>query len=67
VFLHILSYVSLNSERLREFTKDDVLIKQIKKLKPEERRGIKLGIEAIWALEGDDEAAAEAPPSDDEH
>jgi hypothetical protein len=60
-------YLSFNAQRLREFTKDDELIKQIKKLDSKARRNIKLGIEAISVLEGDDEAAAEAPPSDDEH
>ena len=66
VFLHILSYLALNAQRLREFTKDDELIKQIKKLDSKARRDIKLGIEAIWALAGDDQPAPEAPPSDNE-
>ena len=66
VFLRILSYLSLNSQRLREFTKDDELIKKIKQLDPKTRRTIKLGIESMWAQEDDDEADPEGLPNDDE-
>lgn len=66
VFLRILSYLSLNSQRLRDFTKDDEQIKKIKQLDAKTRRGIKLEIEAMWAHEEDDEADPDGPPADDE-
>jgi hypothetical protein len=68
VFLRILSYLSLNSQRLREFTKDNELIKKIKQLdaKSKTRRKIKLGIESMWAQDDDDQADPERLPNDDE-
>lgn len=63
VFLRMLSYIALNSQRLRDLTKDDELIKKIEKLDAKARRNVKLGIEAMWALDEDDEPDAEGPPS----
>ena len=66
VFLRILSYLSLNSQRLRDFTKDDEQIKKIKQLDAKTRRSIKLAIESMWAQEDDDEVDPDGPPADDE-
>ena len=66
VFLRILSYISLNSQRLHDFTKDDELIKKIKALDAKTRRNIKLGIESMWAQDDDDAADPVGPPIDDE-
>jgi hypothetical protein len=66
VFLRILSYLSLNSQRLRDITKDNELIKKIKQLDAKTRRDIKLGIESMWAQEDDDAADPVGPPTGDE-
>ena len=65
-FLRILSYLSLNSQRLREFTSDNELVKKIKKLDPKTQRDIKLGIEAMWAMEDDNEVDPDGHPSDND-
>jgi hypothetical protein len=47
-FLRILSYIALNSPRLREITKSDDLVKQIPVLAPKDRSSVVAEIEGMF-------------------